>query len=183
MVRVLRAPSFWAAVAVIAGAYALTQWVQSIGGPEAIRERFGAMAPLVTGSVQLVLTPTPFPADLICIAHGALYGFWFAAPLNWFVWQLAVLYQYGLGRRARTDFDLELQLERLPEWLRRLPVDHPAFLILVRQIPWAGGYLTTILPGAVGVPLTRVAWCAAIGTIPGSVVLAAVGAGLVELSK
>ncbi len=71
----------------------------------------------------------------------------------------------------------------MPEWLRRFPVDHPAFLILVRQIPWAGGYLTTILPGAVGVPLARVAWCAAIGTIPGSAVLAAVGAGLVELSK
>lgn len=180
--RLLRAPSFWAILVLLAGAYVLTEWVQSVGGPAAIRERFGVAAPLVTGSIQVVLAPTPFPTDLIAIAHGTLYGFWFAAPLNWCAWWLGALLQYALGRRARSDFDLEPHLARLPDWLRRFPIGHPMFLIGVRQIPWAGGYLTTIVPGALGVPATRVAWCAAVGIVPGATVLAAVGAGLLELS-
>ena len=157
------------------------EWVQSVGGPEGIRERFGTAAPLVTGSVQFLLTPTPFPTDVICVAHGALYGFWFAAPLNWFVWWLAAFLEYGIGRRARVDLDLEPQVRRLPAWLRRFPVDHPAFLILGRLVPSVGGHLTTLVPGAMGVPLGRFAWCSAVGIIPGAAVMAAVGAGLLEL--
>lgn len=181
--RLLRAPSFWIAVAVLAGGWELTRWIQAVGGPDAIHERFGLAGPAITGSIQLALAPTPFPSDLIGIAHGALYGFAFAVPLNWTVWWLAAVLEYALGKRARRDFALEERLETLPAWLRRFPVGHPAYLILVRQIPWAGGYLTTILPGAMGVPFARVAWCAALGIVPGALVLSAVGAGLLELTK
>ena len=89
--------------------------------------------------------------------------------------------RFFLGRRLRGDFDLEPQLQRLPRFLRRFPVDHPAFLILARQVPWAGGHLTTLVPGAMGVPFLRNAWCNAIGIVPAAILTAGAGAGLLAL--
>ena len=162
----------------IAGGYGLARWVEAMGGPEGIHARFGATAPIVSGLIHFALSPTPFPTDLLAIANGTLYGFAVAAPLNWIVWWLASWLQYFLGRRLGASLDAASQLERLPSWLRRFPVGHPAFLICGRFIPWAGGHVTTWLPGAAGVPVGRFAWCSALSIVPGAVFLAAVGAGL-----
>src|SRR5262245_40691453 len=179
--RFLRAPTSWFIAGLAIGGYFLVQWVGSIGGPAALRERFGFTAPLVTGLIQLALTPTGIPTDPIYIAHGALYGFWLAAPLNWLAAWLGGLLSYAVGLRARTDLDVERLLATLPAWVRRFPVSHPAFLILARQIPWAGSQLTTLVPAVMGVSFVRVTWCLAIAILPSAVVLAAVGAGLVRL--
>ena len=178
--RLVRSPIFWIVLLILPAGYALVQWVDSVGGPEGIQTRFGALAPAVTGSLQFALTLTPFPTDLFSIAHGTLYGVWIAAPLNWTVWWLASIVEFSLGRRARTDFDLETEMQRLPGWLRRFPAEHPAFLILSRQIPWAGGHIATLVPGALGVSLRRFLWCSAIAILPGAIGLALLGAGLLQ---
>lgn len=174
-------PTLFFALALLVAGFALARWVDRIGGPAAVRARFGAAAPLLTGGVQIAVTPTPFPTDILCIAHGTLYGFWPGAGLNWLAWWLAALLEYGLGRRARRDFDLERHRARLPRWLRAFPADHPVYLIGARQIPWAGGHLTTFVPGALGVPFRRHAWCAALAILPGAFIWAALGAGLLRL--
>ncbi|MEM7412307.1 MAG: VTT domain-containing protein [Myxococcota bacterium] len=165
---------------VVACGYGLARWVESVGGPEGIHARFGAAAPVVSGGVQLALAPTPFPSDLLAIAHGTLYGFAVAAPLNWIAWWLASLFQFQVGRRLGASLDADTELARLPNWLRRFPVGHPAFLILGRQIPWAGGHVTTWLPGAMGVPWRRYWWCSALSIVPGACAMAAIGAGLLS---
>ena len=179
--RLLRSQGLWLALGLLLAAYLLVGWVESVGGPEAIRARYGVLAPAITSSIQILIAPTPFPSDVICVAQGALYGFWFAVGLNWLGWWLAAHIEFFVGRRLRGDFDIELQLERLPRWLRRFPVDHPVFLIFGRQVPWAGGHLTTLVPGAMGVPFVRSAWCNAIGIIPGAILTAGLGAGLLAL--
>jgi uncharacterized membrane protein YdjX (TVP38/TMEM64 family) len=178
---VLGSPALWLVTGLLLTAYLLVSWVDSVGGPEAIRERYGVMAPAITSSIQILVAPTPFPSDVICVAQGALYGFWFALGLNWLGWWLAAHIEFLLGRRLRGDFDLESRIGRLPRWLRRFPVEHPVFLIFARQVPWAGGHLTTLVPGAMGVPFIRSAWCNAIGIIPAAVLTAGVGAGLLAL--
>ena len=72
-------------------------------------------------------------------------------------------------------------LARSPERLRRFPVGHPFFIIGARYVPYAGGHLSTLLPGALRVDLVRFAWCTAIAIVPSSLVVAAVGAGLLFL--
>jgi uncharacterized membrane protein YdjX (TVP38/TMEM64 family) len=181
LVRILRSRGLWFALGLLLAAYLLLGWVDSVGGPEAIRARYGALAPMITSSIQIFVAPTPFPSDVICVAQGALYGFWFALGLNWLGWWLASHLEFLLGRRLRGDFDLELRLQRLPRFLRRFPVEHPVFLIFARQVPWAGGHLTTLVPGAMGVPFLRSAWCNAIGIVPGAILTAGVGAGLLAL--
>jgi uncharacterized membrane protein YdjX (TVP38/TMEM64 family) len=90
------------------------------------------------------------------------------------------LVEFGLGCCARKDFQLDESIERLPGWLRRLPIDHPCFLIGARQIPWIGGHVTSFLPGAAGVRVKRYAWCSAIAVVPGAIVMSAIGAGLMR---
>ena len=179
--RYVKSPALWTILFILTGGYFLATWVNSIGGPEAVGEEFGVLAPVITGASLFILTPTPFPTDLIAIAHGALYGFVPAALLNWVVLWLAVFLEASIGRRLGVDFDIEEEMKKMPKVLQRFPIGHPIFLILGRQIPMVGSNVTTLLPGALGVPMARIAWCSAIGIIPGATALAAAGAGFLQL--
>jgi uncharacterized membrane protein YdjX (TVP38/TMEM64 family) len=179
--RAVTSPALYLIVGLLCLGAITAYWVASIGGPTAFRESFGATAPLITLPIHVVLATTAFPADLIAVANGALYGLVLGTALSWLGWWLAALLQFRLGCRVRHDFDLESNLDRIPGWLRRFPVDHPAFLIGVRQLPWLGMHIGSFVPGAAGVGFRRFLWCSAIGVGPGSFLMAAVGAGLVTL--
>lgn len=180
--QLLASPAVMTLVGVLLIGALLTRWIASLGGPEAFREQFGNVAPLVTLPVHIVVTITPFPSDVICIANGTLYGFWVGAVLNWFGWFVASLVEFSLGRRARMDLNLESRLAQLPTWIRQFPVQHPVYLILSRQIPWLGGHVATLIPGSMGVHPSRFAWCSAIAIVPSSLLMAAIGAGLLSLA-
>jgi len=171
----------YAILAVVLLGAALSRWVVSVGGLETFRESYGVAAPLATVPIHVVLAITPFPSDVVSIANGAFYGFPVGVGLSWLAWWVAALLEFGLGRRTRTDFDLGSSVSRMPGWLRRFPVDHPAFLIGGRLVPWLGGHVTSFVPGAAGVKLFRYAWCSAIAVVPGAIVMPAIGAGLMNL--
>jgi len=178
--RVLLSPTIYVIVLVLFLAGWLTQWMAS-NDPASLREAFGLSAIAVTLPVHVVLAMTPFPADLMAIANGAVYGLLLGTVLSCLGWWFAALLQYGLGRRARADFDLENNTSRIPGWLKQFPVDHPLYLICCRQVPWLGMHIGSFVPGAAGVGLRRFAWCSAIGVIPGSLLMTAIGAGLIQL--
>jgi uncharacterized membrane protein YdjX (TVP38/TMEM64 family) len=180
-VRAARSPAVYTIVGVVILGATLARWVASIGGPAAFRESYGAAAPLATAPIHVVLSITPFPSDVVSIANGALYGFTSGAILSWLAWWVAAVAEFGLGRRARKDFDLESQLDRMPTWLKRFPVDHPVFLIGGRQVPYLGGHLTSFVPGAAGVRFSRYVWCSAVAVLPGAIVMAGIGAGLMKI--
>jgi len=179
--RLATSPSVHALVGILVVGGLLARWVSSIGGPAAFRGRFGLVAPFVTVPIHSIVAVTPFPSDVIAIANGTLYGFWPAVSLNWIGWWLAALAEFALGRRVRRDFDLDAHLARLPEWLRSFPVSHPVFLIGSRQVPWLGGHVATFVPGAMDVRFSRYVWCSAISILPGALVMAAIGVGLLRL--
>ena len=176
--RILRSNVLYLLVGLCVIGFWLTAWVDALGGPTAVRERFGLFAPAVSIPVHAIVAVTPFPSDVLCVANGTVYGFWLGAVFSWVGWYVAALIEFGIGRRARTDFPIEEWLTRLPRRLRRFPVAHPVFLIGSRYVPWAGGHISTLIPGAVGVAVGRFAWCAAIAIIPPSMLMAGIGAGL-----
>jgi uncharacterized membrane protein YdjX (TVP38/TMEM64 family) len=159
----------------------LVQWVEALGGPAAIWVRFGMLAPMISVPLHIVVAVTPLPSDIMGVANGAVYGFWGGFILTWVGWFSASFVQYAIGRRMRQDFDVEGWLARSPARLRHFPVGHPVFIIGARYVPYAGGHLATLLPGALGVDLFRFTWCTAIAIVPSSLVVAAVGAGLLLL--
>lgn len=181
--RAATTPTLYLILGLIVLASVMTSWIDLLGGPNAVRERFGIVAPLVSVSIHIVLAITPFPSDFISITNGALYGFAMGAFLSWVAWWIAAILEFFLGFRARRDFQLESKLDELPVWLRDFPIDHPVFLIGARQIPWIGGHITTFLPGAAGVRPGRYLWCSAIAIVPGAIVMPAIGAGLMKFQQ
>jgi uncharacterized membrane protein YdjX (TVP38/TMEM64 family) len=174
-VRAVLFISFFVALAIPLGL-----WVESMGGPEAVVAHYGLAAPFVTVPVHAVLAVTPFPSELFVLANGAAYGWFWGAVLGWLGWTLASLMEYGLAARAAKDFDLDAQIAKLPARLQKLPVDHPLFLILGRQVPF-GFHIVNILAGVKRISLWRLTWCAAIGSIPGAVLYAGLGAGVLHV--
>lgn len=160
---------------------AVLLWVERMGGPGALHARYGLFAPAITVTAHLMVNAAGV-GELIpwSIANGAVYGLALGAPLTWIAWMGAALVQYRVARRVGQQAELEDKMERLPAWLRRFPVGHPAFLIAGRWVP-LGGPLTNVAAGASAVPLGRFVCCAALGYAPEAMLNAAIGAGLLYL--
>jgi uncharacterized membrane protein YdjX (TVP38/TMEM64 family) len=178
---VLGSSALYLILGLCVAAFWLTRWVDSLGGPAGIWERFGLLAPAISVPVHAIVGVTPFPSDVIAIANGTVYGFWLGCVLSWLGWYLTAFIEFQIGRRSNRDFDVSAWLSRAPAAIRRFPVGHPAFIIGSRLVPWAGGHISTLLPGAMGVPLGRFAWCSALGIVPPAMVMAGIGAGLLKL--
>lgn len=179
--RIVGSRSFYLVLGLLLTGGVVAQWVRGMGGPEAVWDRYGLLAPMVSVPIHTLVAITPLPSDLMGITNGTVYGFWFGAALSWAGWFVASFVQYGIGRVFRRDFDVEGWMARSPKRLRRFPVGHPAYLIGARFVPYAGGHLATLIPGALGVGMARFAWCTALALVPSSLFMAGVGAGVLLL--
>jgi uncharacterized membrane protein YdjX (TVP38/TMEM64 family) len=156
----------------------LASWLSSVGGVAGLRQRFGLAAAAVIIPVHAVIAISPFPSEVVAFGISAIYGFWTGALLSWAGWMVAAVSHYALVRRAAVELDLDSVLTRLPRWLRRFPVHHPAFLIFGRWVPY-GPQMVCTVAGAFRVPFWRFAWCAAVSIVPVALFFAALATGLV----
>jgi uncharacterized membrane protein YdjX (TVP38/TMEM64 family) len=153
------------------------EWLQSIGGPELVRARYGIAGALLLVPLQGVISATPFPGEAVAFANSAIYGFWLGIVFSWVGWMMGAFIQYGFAWRIRADLDLGGFKTRGPAWLWRLPIHHPAFLILGRFLP-GGFHLVNLSAGAFGIPLWRHAWCAAASILPFAIGISALANSL-----
>lgn len=166
-----------AVLAVLLGGL-IVAWVHVLGGPEGIRARFGLLAPAVWIPLQVVVQTTPL-GDFLpwSVLNGSMFGLWLGALATWLTWMGSASVQYAIGRRTARDFGFSLESARLPAWLRRLPIDHPAFLIVARWFPMLAGPIN-LTAGAARVPFRRLLWCTAVGIVPQALLLSAIGVGV-----
>jgi uncharacterized membrane protein YdjX (TVP38/TMEM64 family) len=179
--RLFRSKTFYLIIGFCMAGFWLMHWVNAMGGPAIILERFGWAAPAVSIVIHAIVTMTPFPTDILAIANGSLYGFWLGAAVSWAGWYIDALIKFYIGRSASEDFPVDQWMARLPARLQRFPVDHPVFLIGTRLVPYAGGFISTFIPGALGVRWSRFVWCAALAIVPPALLMAAIGAGLLSM--
>lgn len=161
---------------------AVIYWIQSIGGISVVRERYGETGLLISAVVHAALNLTP-AAEFVPSgpANGAIWGFGLGSGVNWVGWMAASWVQFLIARRTLRDYDLGEVRERLPVWLRRIPVDTPLFQIVGRSLPWLGNHIVNVASGALQVPPVRFLWCAALGLIGPSMLMAGIGAGILSL--
>jgi uncharacterized membrane protein YdjX (TVP38/TMEM64 family) len=176
--RLLRSPGLHGLLLAGLLAWLLLQGLEAVGGPEAVRARWGLGAAGLLVPVHAVVAVSPFPSEVIALAHGAIYGFALGWPLTWAGWLLGALLEYRLFRRIASDVDAT-GAGRLPGWLRRFPVEHPLFLICGRLVPF-GNHAVNALAGSVRVPFRRFAWASALAFVPFSALVAAIGSGMVS---
>lgn len=147
-------------------------------GSEGLWHRFGAWGLGFAIPFQAAVAISPFPSEVIALANASVFGFWLGFLCNWSAWMIMAGVPHPLARRAVVDFYIDKR--RMPQWLRRFPVGHPAYLILGRYLPW-GNHMVNLSAGAVGVPLPRLLWCTAVREIPVALFFAALGSGLISV--
>lgn len=179
LVRLFTSLTLYVIAGILLVAWFLVQWLRT-HDINALRETYGLAALVITLPTHIIMALTPFPSDICAMGNGALYGLTIGTSLSWLGWWIAATLQFALGRRARQDFDLAGQSDKLPVFLKRFPVEHPAYLIGVRQVPWLGMHMGSFVPGAANVKWRRFLWCSAIGAIPGSLLMTGIGAGIVH---
>ncbi len=179
--RLLLSRFVWMLLGLVALAVAVEKWVDVEGGPRAAVERWGIWAPVVGLSIQTITTMTPIGSMLISVVNGAIFPFWTAFALNLASGVLGGVGMYYLWRRGDHEFDIQNSMRVLPEWFRRHAGDNVVFLTILRMLPWAGGALADMIAGSHRVPLRTQLVSLVIGYIPGSLLYATIGAGLVKL--
>ncbi|MEM9191168.1 MAG: VTT domain-containing protein [Myxococcota bacterium] len=175
--RALRSPGCIASIIFIILGVVLAKWVESIGGPEALMERYGMWAPVLSVPIHAIISISPLPGEAVVVAQGATFGFYASVPLGTVGWVLASAVEYALVRRSAEDVDFDALHRRLPRWFRRLPVEHPLFLIAGRWMPF-GLHIVNISAGARKVPFWRHMWCSAVGSFPIAILFSAIGSGI-----
>lgn len=174
---VLRGKGLRGLLIVAALAWGLLRGLAWMGGPEAVRAHYGMGAAALLVPMQAVVSASPAPGEVVALAEVAIYGFWPGALLVWAGWMLAALLEYALFRRLAADAAPLAGAQRLPRWLRRWPVHHPAFLGFARLLPF-GNKVVNAVAGSAGVPLWRFCWPSALALVPGSLAFAALASGL-----
>jgi uncharacterized membrane protein YdjX (TVP38/TMEM64 family) len=178
--RILLSKFIWLFVGIVLAALAVHKWVDFEGGPRQVVERWGIWAPLISLLLQTITTMTPVGSLLLSVLNGALFGVGTAFLLNLASGILGGLGMYYLWRRGDHEFDIQSSMQALPMWFRRHAGDNVIFLILLRLLPWAGGSLADLIAGAHRVPVRTQFLSLLVGYIPGSLLYALLGAGLMK---
>jgi len=181
LARVARAPLAWQLAALVLVGLAIRYWL----GPreEAARtiRSMGALAPLITVTLQCVTSMTPVGSSLIPTLNGMLFPVLFAIALNMTSGLITGVILYYFWRHRERDLQLQKRLNSLPRWAQRFTRNDLLSLIVMRMLPWAGANVSTFLAGTTQVPLRVQVVSVLIGSLPGSIIYALLGAGIVAL--
>jgi uncharacterized membrane protein YdjX (TVP38/TMEM64 family) len=167
------------ALLVAAGGGVAVLWLRAIGGPVALRARYGTAGMLVAFVVHWALNLTPAGEVVpLAVINGGLWGFWPAVLVNLGGWTAASITQYAAVRWLGAGAGERPTLDRAPGVLRRLALDRAAFQILGRSVPWVGLHVVNVTAALLGVPFGRFVAYAVLGQAAPAVLMAAIGAGL-----
>jgi uncharacterized membrane protein YdjX (TVP38/TMEM64 family) len=159
--------------------------MQALAEGDGLADRFadwGPVAALVLIPLHALVAVSPVPGEAVAVANSMLFGFWWGSLSNWIGWMLAAMAEYWLVRGLTTDFVGSGREPRLPKWLKRLPISHPIYLIVVRWVPF-GGHVVNVTAGAGRVDFMRHCWCSAVSIIPVAMLFAGLAAGLVQILR
>jgi uncharacterized membrane protein YdjX (TVP38/TMEM64 family) len=179
--RILTSWFLWMLVVVVVLTQLTDRWVEHEGGARAVIEHFGIWAPIASFVLKAVTTMTPIGAVFISVLNGALFNFWLSIALNLCSGTTGGLIMYHVWKRGDHEFDIQAQLARLPRWFRVRTPDNFIFLVLVRNLPWAGGSLADLIAGSHRVPLRIYIPSILLGNLPGAVIYTLIGSGIFHL--
>lgn len=179
--RVGRAPLTWQLAALVLVGLATRYWLGPREDAARTIRSMGALAPLITVTLQCVTSMTPVGSSLIPTLNGMLFPVLFAIALNMAAGLITGVFLYYFWRRRERDLHLQKRLSSLPRWAQRFTRNDLLSLIVMRMLPWAGANVSTFLAGTTQVPLRVQVVSVLVGSLPGSIIYALLGAGIVAL--
>ena len=181
LARVGRAPLTWQLAALVLIGLAIRYWLGPREEAAQTIRSMGALAPLITVTLQCVTSMTPVGSSLIPTLNGMLFPVLFAIALNMTAGLITGVFLYYFWRHRERDLHLQKRLNSLPRWAHRFTRNDLLSLIVMRMLPWAGANVSTFLAGTTQVPLRVQVVSVLIGSLPGSIIYALLGAGIVAL--
>lgn len=181
LARVVRAPLTWQLLALVLLGIATKYWLGSQADAARKIRSTGALAPLITVTLQCLTSMTPVGSSLIPALNGMLFPVLVAIGLNMASGLVTGVALYYFWRRRERDIQFQKRLDSLPPWARRFARNDLRSLIIMRMLPWAGANVSTFLAGTNQVPLRIQIASVLVGSLPGSILYALLGAGIVRL--
>jgi uncharacterized membrane protein YdjX (TVP38/TMEM64 family) len=181
LARVGRAPLAWQLAALVLVGLATKYWLGSRDDAARTIRSMGALAPLITVTLQCVTSMTPVGSSLIPTLNGMLFPVLFAIVLNMTSGLITGVILYYFWRHREHDLQLQKRLNSLPPWAQRFTRNDLLSLIVMRMLPWAGANVSTFLAGTTRVPLRVQVVSVLVGSLPGSIIYALLGAGIIAL--
>jgi len=177
----LQSPFFWQLTAVLGLGIVCRMWLGSQEDVGAVVSGWGLLAPVAIVALQGATAMTPLGSSLLPVVNGVLFPLLLAVLLNVAGGAVGGTVMYYVWRRGERDLQLRRRTDALPARVRRLARADMRSLILMRALPWAGGNLATFIAGTHRVPLRIHLLSMLVGSLPGSIIYALVGAGIVAL--
>jgi uncharacterized membrane protein YdjX (TVP38/TMEM64 family) len=156
------------------------------GDTEALRTELRSL-PLdgvaVLYAVIMVHTVVWYPAEIVNLAGGFVYGFWLALLLVHAGWVAQGMVSWLVGREvARPMLRRVIGARRFDEAERLIEDGGVTLLLALRLIPVVPFSLTSYVAGAARVPLWRFTWTTAVGYLPLTALFIYLGSELDSLS-
>lgn len=124
-----------------------------------------------------------YPAEILDLAAGYVYGFSVALPLIMACWLLNAIIAYAIGRYGARPLVYRLSgEERFLRFEGAIERGGVTLLLAIRLFPFTPFSLVSYAAGAARVPIPRFMWTTLVGYLPLTVVFVYVGSQLEELS-
>lgn len=181
LASVVRTGFVWQLLAIVLLGIGVRLWLGSQTDPGQAIRALGIFGPLFAVALQCVTTLTPVGSSVIPTLNGMLFPLWLAVALNMAGGLAAGVVMYYMWRRGDRELHIHDRLHALPRWARRFVRSDLLSLIIMRMLPWAGANVSTMLASTHRVPMRIHIVSVAIGSLPGSIIYALIGTGLVTL--
>ncbi|MFT7592996.1 MAG: putative membrane protein YdjX (TVP38/TMEM64 family) [Paracoccaceae bacterium] len=151
----------------------MSNWIRSMG----------LWAPMVVIGLMIVHSFVPFPAEVLAVCAGAVFGTLTGAALIWVGAMIGALLAFGLsrafGRGLIQQYLSGAQGETLDKWTDQ----QGAFTLLIsRFIPVIAFNLINYAAGLTRVPVWTFVWTTGLGIVPITLLSTYLGAQMKDLS-
>lgn len=137
---------------------------------------FGPWGVVVSIGLMILHSLVPFPAELLSMANGAVFGVLPGIAITWVGAMLGAFLAFGLARAFGRPLVLRLlnakQERQLDSWVRRLGTDA---LLLGRFIPLISFNLMNYAAGLAPVSWWTFTWTTGLGILPLTVLMTVMG--------
>jgi uncharacterized membrane protein YdjX (TVP38/TMEM64 family) len=139
----------------------------SVEGIERIAEAWGAWAPVASIALMILHSFVPFPAELIAIANGMLFGPVWGTLVTWIGAMMGATLAFALARRYGRPLVNRLVTRNAWAGAKALHACcDPRSLLLARLVPVISFNLINYAAGTLDVSWWRFLWTTSLGILP-----------------
>lgn len=153
----------------------------SVAAMERALETWGPWAFAASVGLMVAHSFVPFPAELLAVANGMVFGLWFGVLATWSGAMIGGLLAFALARWLGQRFVRRMAGERRWGEIERVSAGYGAgALLLLRLTPVISFNLVNYAAGLAGVGWWTFAWTTALGILPVTVLSVVVGSHMIH---